>query len=84
MEQETLAFEQKEHRAVQREKLVYQVIGGAMSALAERGLRYVALLATVALFSYSAYSATTDTARIVSGGLMASVFLFTLFRKGDE
>ena len=79
-EQKELAFEVAEHREQQREALVYKVLRNTMAAIAERGLRYVALLATIAIFCYAAFDPLLG--RTVVGGLMAVVYIITLFKKG--
>lgn len=80
-EQTELEIEVREHRTKQREAIIYKVLNASMSALAERGLRYVALLAAVALFAWAV--ADPQPWRIVAAGLFAlSVWLPVLFKRG--
>lgn len=81
MEQAELELEAREHRAVRREAIVYDVLRHSLSALAVRGLRYMALIATVGLFSWVMWE--PEVLRVVAASIFAcTVFLPTLFRKG--
>ena len=78
-EQEQLPYEVAEHKATQREAMVYKVLRVSLDALSERGLRYLSLLSTIGMFAWASYN--PDNIRTVNASLMATVFLFTLFRK---
>jgi hypothetical protein len=69
-----------EHRKQQREQLVFMSVRLGMRALAERGLRYLALLFVAGLFFYA--SVEPDTHRTINAALMALVYIVTLFKKG--
>jgi hypothetical protein len=81
MEQAEMELEVKEHREKQREAIIYKALRHAMAALAERGLRYVALLAAVGFFAWALYDPLTS--RIAAAGIFTGmVFLPLLFKRG--
>ena len=74
------AFEVKEHRAQQQVKITKELISMGLRAMAERGLRYLALLITAGLFGWA--MADPSGLRTINAGLFSLVFLFVLNKKG--
>jgi hypothetical protein len=81
MEQAELDYETKEHREAQREAVVFKVLRHTASALAARGLRYLALMITAIFFGVAVYDPVP--LRLVAAGIFAAgVFLPVLYRNG--
>lgn len=74
------AFEVKEHRAQQQVRITKELISMGLRAMAERGLRYLALLITAGLFAWAMVDPLG--LRTINAGLFALVFLFVLNKNG--
>jgi hypothetical protein len=77
---EQAELELQEHREVQQGRMMKEILRLSLHALAERGLRYVALLATIFMFAWAMFEPAG--LRTINAGLFALVFVIVLHKKG--